>query len=117
MALESGLEERKAMTDFGWIDVTGLAGLAVSYLLTGDTRYHQTVVSQMDYLLGKNAVGYSYVTGYGTRAFSHPHNRPTIAAGVKTVMPGWECYSLNEITIYWNSPLVFLAAYLQQQNQ
>ena len=25
----------------------------------------------------------------------------------------WECYSLNDITIYWNSPLVFLTAYLE----
>ena len=211
IAFESRLEAMKGLTDFGWTDVAGLAGiavltdekhyasgpvkskfleefskesdhivelsqscgyeaamdvsdytwgsnmvvenramlLAVTYLLTSETRYHQTVVSQMDYLLGKNAVGYSYVTGYGTQAFSHPHNRPTIAAGVETVMPGWmsggpnskpcdekaewliiegtppmkcyidewECYSLNEITIYWNSPLIFLTAYLQQQNQ
>lgn len=118
---------------------------AVTDMMKGEQKYRNKILSQMDYLLGKNAVGYSYVTGYGEHAFSHPHNRPTVAMGDKKVMKGfvsgganshpcdekaewlilpdtppmkcyrdiWECYSLNEITIYWNSPLVFLTAYLE----
>jgi endoglucanase len=29
----------------------------------------------MDYLLGRNAMDYSYVTGYGTHAIEYPHHR------------------------------------------
>lgn len=31
---------------------------------------------------------------------------------MKCYLDVWECYSLNEITIYWNSPAIFLAAFL-----
>ena len=31
---------------------------------------------------------------------------------MKCYLDIWECYSLNEITIYWNSPAIFLAAFL-----
>lgn len=106
-------------------------------------RYEKTALSQLHYLLGTNAVDYSYVTGHGEHAYSHPHNRPTECDGIEQPMPGWvsggpfktpcdevgreqikpgtppmkcyldhaACYSLNEITIYWNSPAVFVTAY------
>lgn len=121
--------------------------LAVAHLLSGDRDYHEGAQQQMDYLLGVNAVDYSYVTGVGERAFCNPHNRVTEADGIPETIPGfvsggpngrpadekaewlikprtppmkcyldiWECYSLNEITIYWNSPAIFLAAFLQYQ--
>ena len=31
---------------------------------------------------------------------------------MKCYLDIWECYSLNEITIYWNSPAIFCAAFL-----
>ena len=31
---------------------------------------------------------------------------------MKCFVDRWECYSLNEITIYWNSPAIFCAAFL-----
>lgn len=105
--------------------------------------YEQAALAQLHYLLGLNAVDYSYVTGHGEHAFMHPHNRPTECDGIELPMPGWvsggpyktpcdevgrerilagtppmkcyidhaACYSLNEITIYWNSPAVFVTAY------
>ena len=110
---------------------------------TQRSRYEQTALAQLHYLLGNNAVDYSYVTGFGEHAYSHPHNRPTECDGIEQPMPGWvsggpfktpcdkvgreqiapgtppmkcyldhaACYSLNEITIYWNSPAVFVTAY------
>lgn len=118
--------------------------LGTAYLLRPDDRYIQCTAEQMDYLLGVNAVGYSYVTGVGEHAFRNPHNRVTVADEVDETIPGfvsggpnaqpadekaewliepgtppmkcyldlWECYSLNEITIYWNSPAVFASAFL-----
>jgi len=118
--------------------------LSTAYLLTQDSKYFDVAVRQMDYLLGVNAVDYSYVTGVGAHAYEHPHNRITEADGIEETIPGyvsggpnrrpgdpvareniapgtapmkcfldhWSCYSLNEITIYWNSPAIFVAAFL-----
>ncbi len=36
------------------------------------------------------------------------------SAPMKCYLDHEECYSLNEITIYWNSPFVFVLAYIFQ---
>jgi endoglucanase len=41
----------------------------------GGERYAQGVVAGMDYLLGRNAMGQSYVTGHGARPLLNPHHR------------------------------------------
>ncbi|MBQ7927001.1 MAG: glycoside hydrolase family 9 protein [Lachnospiraceae bacterium] len=51
-----------------------------------------------------------------------PNGRPADEKAEWLIRPGtapmkcyldiWECYSLNEITIYWNSPAIFAAAFL-----
>ncbi len=109
--------------------------------------YQYVIQAQIDYLLGKNITGYSFVTGYGDHAYRYPHLRTTAADGIEEPMAGWvsggpnrkpgdelgirmipagtppmkcyldreECYSLNEITIYWNSSAVFVTAYLRSE--
>jgi endoglucanase len=47
--------------------------LGYGYELTGEMEFRDAVLSGFDYLLGRNALGQSYVTGYGTD-FSH-HQR------------------------------------------
>jgi len=49
--------------------------LALAADFTGDKRYLQGVSEGMDYLLGRNPLGFSYVTGYGERSFENPHHR------------------------------------------
>lgn len=49
--------------------------LAAAYDLSGDTRYRTGVVDVMDYLLGRNPLGISYVSGFGERAMQRPHHR------------------------------------------
>ncbi len=112
--------------------------------LSGECSYRDYAAAQLDYLLGVNATGYSYVTGNGGFAYNYPHLRPAFADGIEECIPGMVsggpnrfpcdhdakilipegtppmkcfaddvgCYSLNEITIYWNSPAVFLIAAL-----
>jgi len=109
--------------------------------------YKEAALSQLHYLLGRNALDVSYVTGHGENAFKNPHNRPTACDGIDDPMPGWvsggpfkapcdaaameripagtapmkcyvdhvDSYSTNEITIYWNSPAIFMTAYFNKR--
>lgn len=106
-------------------------------------QYRSAALEQLHYLLGRNALNISYITGEGTHAYQNPHNRPTASDHIELPMPGWvsggpykdpcdpaaiaaipkgtapmKCYvddvgsySTNEITIYWNSPAIFMTAY------
>lgn len=137
--------------DFVWgsnmvVANRGMLFALKAYLSDGSNKkkYAEAAKSQLDYLLGRNALGRSYVTGYGEHAFMNPHNRTSACDGVDLPMKGWvsggpfktpvdeaalkiipagtppmKChaddvgsYSTNEITIYWNSPVVFITAYL-----
>jgi endoglucanase len=57
-------------------------------LLTKDNNYRDAALNQLDYLLGMNATGYSFVTGFGDRPFRFPHHRPSFADGVDEPVPG-----------------------------
>ncbi len=49
--------------------------LAYAYDVTENTDYLNGAIGAMDYLLGRNAMDYSYVTGYGTHSVEFPHHR------------------------------------------
>jgi endoglucanase len=49
--------------------------IALAYDFTHDVRYLDGVVQGLDYLLGRNPLNISYVTGYGEHAFQNPHHR------------------------------------------
>ncbi|MBV2365880.1 glycoside hydrolase family 9 protein [Streptomonospora nanhaiensis] len=49
--------------------------MAAAFDLTGDTAYRDGVVEGMDYILGRNALNQSYVTGYGENAAENQHSR------------------------------------------
>lgn len=49
--------------------------MAYAYRLTSDSRYLDAVVEQMNYVLGRNGLNFSFVAGYGTYAMQHPHHR------------------------------------------
>ena len=49
--------------------------MAYAYLLTDDEHYLDGAIGGMDYILGRNPMDYSYVTGYGTHAIEYPHHR------------------------------------------
>ena len=101
--------------------------------------YSTETKAQLDYLLGNNGNSYCFLTGYGTLTPEGTHHRPSqvlgttlkgmlvggpnagledpYAAAVLKGKPQALCYvdnsqsySCNEITVYWNSPLVYLLA-------
>lgn len=49
--------------------------LALAYDFTGDARFLNGVTDSMDYILGRNALGFSFVAGYGSDSMQHPHHR------------------------------------------
>ncbi|GAB2581318.1 hypothetical protein GCM10027269_41090 [Kribbella endophytica] len=49
--------------------------LAVAYDLTRSYKYREVALESLDYLLGRNAINQSYVSGYGERASQNQHHR------------------------------------------
>ena len=49
--------------------------LAYAYNATGDTKYLNGTIGVLDYLFGRNALDFSFVTGYGTYHCTNPHHR------------------------------------------
>ncbi|GGR32233.1 glycoside hydrolase family 9 protein [Streptomyces aurantiogriseus] len=49
--------------------------LATAYDITGGAKYRDAAVQSMDYVLGRNALNISYVTGYGEANAHQQHSR------------------------------------------
>ncbi len=111
------------------------------FKLTGDANYKLNAQRCMNYLLGQNATGYCYVTGFGTKPSCHPHHRLS-ESNPNGTLPGFlvggpnpgqqdkdyveyptripdesyidnsGSYASNEIAINWNATLVALAGWL-----
>ncbi len=52
------------------------------------SQYLQYALGNLDYLLGRNAVGYCFLTGFGDKSTMHPHHRPSVADGIEAPVPG-----------------------------
>jgi endoglucanase len=55
--------------------LNNLVVMGVAHLVSGASRYANAVAVGMDYLLGRNALGQSYITGYGTDYSRHQRTR------------------------------------------
>ncbi|MDR1403628.1 MAG: glycoside hydrolase family 9 protein [Tannerellaceae bacterium] len=128
--------------DFFWgcnSDAASNQGMVflVAWLLTNDTKYLTNAIRNMDYILGRNATGYCYITGYGYKSPMHPHHRLSASDGIEEPIPGFltggpnpgkqdrceypsdipdECYidvepsyASNEIAINWQSLFTYFA--------
>jgi len=135
-------------TDYYWGSNMLVSNNAVTLLfasiLDADAKedYANAALDHMHYLLGKNALSQSYVTGFGSKAAQNPHHRPSVAMGQavpgmvvggpnkvtrgdptldtnRSGFPPAKCYidhkdsyASNETAIYWNSPMYLAAALL-----
>jgi endoglucanase len=114
--------------------------LLIAHHFHPDPNTRNAALANLHYLLGRNCFGVSWVTQLGHRPFQHPHHRPSAAYNIPAPWPGllsggpnahggdavadalpkappmrmWlddqRAYSMNEIAINWNAPLVFLLA-------
>jgi endoglucanase len=85
----------KTAKDFMWGSSSEAAnqGIALleAYQFTNSpnrSQYLRYALGNLDYLLGRNAVGYSFVTGFGDKTPMHPHHRPSVADGIDAPVPG-----------------------------
>ncbi|RDV16162.1 cellulase [Pontibacter diazotrophicus] len=62
--------------------------LIQAYQLTDDKKYLNAALSNLDYLLGRNATGYSFLTGFGEKSVMKPHHRPSVADDIEEPVPG-----------------------------
>ena len=79
-------------SDFGWgclAEFCCCQAVALLYAdqLTGKP-YRVYAFENADYLLGRNATGYCYVTGFGDKSPMHPHHRISEADNVEKPFPG-----------------------------
>ena len=63
--------------------------LLQGHALSGQRDYLDAAQSQLDYVLGRNPLGVSFVTGQGLRTPGHVHHRPSQADGIEAPVPGW----------------------------
>ncbi|WP_017585730.1 glycoside hydrolase family 9 protein [Nocardiopsis ganjiahuensis] len=74
-----GLAYSPAGGVFAWgsnnLVLNNMVVLATAYDISGDDRYRDAVLEGMDYVLGRNALNQSYVTGYGTNDAVNQHSR------------------------------------------
>ena len=136
----------KSVKDYMWGSSSHAANQGIALLqvfrINSDKKYLAGALGNLDYLLGRNATGYSFLTGFGSKQVMFPHHRPSEADGIVEPVPGLlsggpnpgqqdKCegyptkiadesfldatcsYSTNEIAINWNAPMVYLAAALE----
>lgn len=71
----------------------------VAYQLTNDKKYIASAQNDLDYILGRNATGYSFVTGFGSKTPLKPHNRIIAADGIEEPIPGYIAGGPNTIVL------------------
>ena len=133
--------------DFNWGSNSFAANkgmiLIHAYILSKDKKYLDATTGILDYLLGRNPMDISYLTGYGVNSAKDPHHRPSQADQIDEPVPGMlvggpnytatDCakdyvdikavarsyydnscsYATNEVAINWNAPFAYLAGSLQ----
>jgi len=110
--------------------------LLQAYKLESKKAYHSAAIGLLDYVLGRNPIDFSFVTGFGVKTPMDTHHRQSYADDVTAPVPGfvaggphtgrqddcdyegrlpattysddWCSYSTNEVTINWNAPLVYV---------
>ena len=89
---EKGFGVVMAKDDFVWGSNAVASNQGVwllhAYYLTGEQKYYKAAVKVLDYLLGKNPLDMSFVTGYGTKSPKMPHHRPSTSDNIEEPIPG-----------------------------
>ena len=79
--------------DFGWgclAEGCCVNGIALLYAdrFVQKGQYRKYALQNVDYMLGRNATGYCFVTGFGQKSPMHPHHRISSADDINAPFPG-----------------------------
>jgi endoglucanase len=78
--------------NFGWGSNSNAAIHGVLLLqafdITKDSSYLKIAIANLDYLMGRNGVNYSFMTGYGSVSPMYIHHRISSSDGVTAPIPG-----------------------------
>lgn len=82
-----------ASKDFVWgsnaVVLNRAMMLIQGYRISGEQRQLDAAQSALDYVLGRNPLEMSMVTGFGARSPQQPHHRPSQADGIAAPVPGF----------------------------
>lgn len=77
---------------FGWGSTMTLMDISstmiIATLLSGKPEYAAAAEEHVHYLLGRNPLDRSYITGHGSHPVRNVHNRPTISDNIEEPFPG-----------------------------
>ncbi|WP_258101476.1 glycoside hydrolase family 9 protein [Marinoscillum pacificum] len=71
-----------------------------AYKVLGNLEYFEAAVSGLDYVLGRNATGYCFVTGFGGLSPLKIHHRQSAADDIEAPIPGFLVGGPNPRNIY-----------------
>ena len=78
--------------DFLWGCSSSFCDQAICFLyayeITGDEKYLVNAHRNVNYILGQNATGYCFVTGFGSKSPMFPHSRLCHSDGIEDPIPG-----------------------------
>ena len=78
--------------DFAWGCSSSFCDQAICFLyayeITGDEKYLANAHRNVNYILGQNATGYCFVTGFGSKSPMFPHSRLCHSDGIEDPIPG-----------------------------
>jgi endoglucanase len=60
----------------------------LAWKISNDRKYFNAIIETTDYIFGKNATGYCFITGLGSKSPMHIHHRPSGSDGIDQPVPG-----------------------------
>ncbi|WP_372754463.1 glycoside hydrolase family 9 protein [Labilibaculum sp.] len=101
--MEQNSPYRIAISKYEWGSNSEFANQGMlkllAYQITKDRKYLDSARESLDYLLGRNATAYCFVTGFGSLSPMNIHHRPSAADSVEDPVPGFMVGGPNLIVL------------------
>lgn len=112
LSQKNGFGTAKAPEDYilgsNMYTMTGAMLLIAAHILFDCSDYLIAAHEQLNYMLGKNPNGISFVTGFGESCVRHPHHRPSESDDIEEPVPGLVVCGPNkdfsDEVAQWNIP-------------
>ncbi|BAX81047.1 glycoside hydrolase family 9 protein [Labilibaculum antarcticum] len=93
ISVENNYPYRIAINKYEWGSNSEFANQGMlkllAYKITKNSKYLNSARESLDYLLGRNATAYCFVTGFGSLSPMNIHHRPSAADSIQEPVPGF----------------------------